>query len=293
MGSFTATYSVTYENGALAGAAVQGPFNEVLTDGEADTSFEIGDSVNAFSSGYTYVGTAVVNGKVWPVFNWDSDPTYDVVFMDEVPAGPPATYTDNGATFTGACFAPGTLIATPGGEVAVERLRSGDLVATDEGGATQVIWIGVVTRLNAVAGNALQAVCVRAGALGNGLPHSDLIVTADHGLIVDGLVVNAAALVNGDSIAFVPMSQLPERVTYYHIETAAHDVILANGTPAETFVDAVARSQFDNFQEYLDLYGAERIIPEMNRPRVSSRRLLPAEIRDRLDRTIEATRLTA
>ncbi|WP_420324998.1 Hint domain-containing protein [Mameliella sp.] len=293
MGSFTATYSVTYQNGALTGAAVQGPFNTVLTDGDADTSFEIGDSVNAFSYDYTYVGTAVVNGKVWPVFNWDFDPTYDVVFMDEVPVGPPATYTDNGATFTGACFAPGTLIATPEGETAVEQLKIGDRVATEEKGTTEVVWIGVVTRPTAVAGNALQAVCVQAGALGGGLPHSDLIVTADHGLIVDGHVINAAALVNGDSIAFVPLSQLPEHVTYYHVETAAHEVILANGAPAETFVDAVARSQFDNFQEYLGLYGAERVIPEMQRPRVSSRRMVPAEIRDRLDRAIEARRLSA
>lgn len=293
MGTFTATYSVAYQNGNLMPSPIQGPYTSVLTDGDPDTSFESGDHVTSFGADYTYAGTMTVNGQEWPTFIYTSDPTFATIFMDELPVAPPSTLVTNGTTFTGACFAPGTRIATPGGEVAVERLRTGDVVATQEGGATEVVWIGVVTRLTAVAGNALQAVRVRAGALGDGLPHRDLTVTADHGLIVDGLVVNAAALVNGDNIAFVPMSQLPERVTYYHIETAAHDVILANGTPAETFVDAVGRSQFDNFQEYLDLYGAERIIPEMNRPRVSSRRLVPTEIRERLDGATEINRLTA
>jgi len=88
--------------------------------------------------------------------------------------------------------------------------------------------------------------------------------------------------VNGRTIAFVPLADLPQQVTYYHIETEAHDVILANGTPAETFVDAVTRSHFDNYQEYLDLYGAERIIPEMQAPRITARRLVPAAIRARL-----------
>ena len=39
---------------------------------------------------------------------------------------------------------------------------------------------------------------------------------------------------------------------------------------------------FDNYQEYLDLYGAERIIPEMDRMRITSRRLLPDAIKARL-----------
>ena len=98
----------------------------------------------------------------------------------------------------------------------------------------------------------MQPVRIRAGALGNGLPHSDLTVTADHGMVIDGLIINASALINGTTIDWVPMDELPDRVTYYHVETEDHDVILANGAPAETFVDAVTRSHFDNHQEYLE-----------------------------------------
>ena len=50
----------------------------------------------------------------------------------------------------------------------------------------------------------------------------------------------------------------------------------------ESVIDAAGRAAFDNCQEYLDLYGAERIIPEMDRPRISSRRLVPHAIKDRL-----------
>ncbi len=180
------------------------------------------------------------------------------------------------------CFAPGTAIATPDGNTAVEHLAPGDRVQTDGGGAVPVKWIGRQTVHKLFAGPHMQPVRIRAGALGGGLPHSDLTVTADHGMIIDGLVINASALINGTTIAWMPMDELPDRVTYYHVETEDHDVILANGAPAETFVDYAGRQAFDNYQEYVDLYGAERIVHEMDRPRISSQRLVPEAIRARL-----------
>jgi hypothetical protein len=145
-----------------------------------------------------------------------------------------------------------------------------------------VKWIGrqtVNTRFGFTA--KLEPVRIKAGALGCGLPHSDLTVCADHGMIVDGLVVNSSARVNGSTIDFVPAAELDARFTYDHIETENHDVILAKGAPAETFVDLAGRMAFDNSQEYLDLYGTESIIPEMDRPRISSRRVLPDAIEAR------------
>jgi hypothetical protein len=128
----------------------------------------------------------------------------------------------------------------------------------------------------------MEPVRIRAGAISQGVPHSDLTVTADHGMIIDGLVINAGALVNDTTIDFVPHTRLPEQFIVYHVETEAHDVILANGAPAETFIDYAGRRAFDNFQEYVDLYGCERIIPEMDRMRISAQRLVPDAIRARL-----------
>ena len=180
------------------------------------------------------------------------------------------------------CFAAGTLIATPDGERAVETLQIGDPVLTADGPVVPVKWVGRQTIHKVFTPSERFApVRVRAGALGAGLPHTDLVLTADHALILDGLAINAGALVNGTSILRDPVETLPERVTYYHVETEAHDVILANGAAAETYVDYVQRSAFDNHAEYLALYGDARTIPEMPLPRLSSRRQLPADLRAR------------
>ena len=181
------------------------------------------------------------------------------------------------------CFAPGTLISTPSGARPVEDFEPGDMVLTADGRAVPVRFNLVQsTEKRAVMPERLEPVRISAGALGGGLPLRDLVVTGDHGMILDGLVINASALVNGASIDWVPFAGLPEVVSYYHIETEDHDVILAEGAPTETFIDIAHRTMFDNYSDYLDLYGAERIIPEMDRPRISSRRLVPEQIKARL-----------
>lgn len=190
----------------------------------------------------------------------------------------------NGFTFPGdpVCFAAGTLIATPEGETAVETLAIGDAILTASGDTVAVKWIGRQSLRPAAASDKLQTVRVRQGALGEGLPYEDLTLTAGHGLIIDDLVINAGALVNGSSIDYVPAAELPATVTYYHVETDSHEVILANGTAAETYVDYVDRKAFDNYAEYVELYGHETRIVEMPRHRISSRRLLPLAVRQRL-----------
>ncbi|MEY8842779.1 hypothetical protein AB9K41_27420, partial [Cribrihabitans sp. XS_ASV171] len=66
------------------------------------------------------------------------------------------------------------------------------------------------------------------------------------------------------------------------IETEDHSVILSEGLETETYIDYVGRAQFDNHDEYIELYGNDRVIPEMTMPRVSAKRLVPEEIRMRL-----------
>lgn len=180
------------------------------------------------------------------------------------------------------CFAAGTMIATPDGERAVETLRAGDMILAADGRSIAVKWIGHQTLYKRFSGQKARPVRVMAGALGNGLPHADLVLTADHALILDGLAINAGALVNGVSIVLEPLETVAEEAVYYHVETEEHDVILANGAEAETFVDYVGRSHFDNYAEYLELFGQPDLVTEMRLPRVSSARLVPQAIRDRL-----------
>lgn len=176
------------------------------------------------------------------------------------------------------CFAAGTRIATPTGEVAVEALVIGGSVRTFDGRSVPVKWIGRQTIVKGFAGERASLVRIGAGALGN---HSDLYVTGDHGMVVDGCLINASALVNGADIVWVPLSETPDRQTVYHVETEAHDIILANGAASETYLDIPGRRAFDNFQEYLDLYGAEQPIAVNPLPRISSARLVPPSLKRR------------
>ena len=89
--------------------------------------------------------------------------------------------------------------------------------------------------------------------------------------------VNAGTLAeDGTPIRLLPLSEMPARFNYWHVELEKHECVVANGVPAESFIDYVGRSGFDNYGEYLDLAGADRLIPEMPFARLSARRLLPA-----------------
>ena len=181
------------------------------------------------------------------------------------------------------CFGADTMITTPDGAARVDRLQIGDLVTTQNGSAVRVKWIGLQTVMPFFSGPSALPVIIHKGALGHNRPNQDLTVTADHGIVLDGHIVNASALVNGTSIRFAEPGELGQRTTYYHVETDAHDVVFANGVSAETFVDTSSRANFDNFAEYLDLYGDEQVIAESPLPRIASGRMLPGSIRARIN----------
>ncbi|MEL7115500.1 MAG: Hint domain-containing protein [Pseudomonadota bacterium] len=295
MADFGYTTFFTYNSAGVNQGGVE--FPGTASDGEntgvGSGTFEVGDEWNNAD----YRGQLTFDGELVPVFENRTDGSFFIISIRALaditaPSNLTLPPTDTGP-FT-VCFAAGTRIATPNGEQAVETLAIGDTVLSASGSHIAVTWVGRQTLRKLWLGDRMQPVRIRAGALGNGLPHSDLTVTADHGMVFpsssgavgentnDGYVINAAALVNHDTIDFVPMDELEDTFTVYHIETEAHDVILANGAPSETFIDAAGRSAFDNYQEYLDLYGAERIIPENPMPRIAAARLVPQAIKDRL-----------
>lgn len=182
------------------------------------------------------------------------------------------------------CFLVDTRIATTGGAVAVQDLAIGDLVLTADGRPVPVRWVGRQTVVAAFGpGEARRPVRIMAGALGPDLPVADLRVTADHALAIDGVLVQAGALVNGLTVRRMTEEELGERYTVFHIETEHHELVLAEGVPAETFIDNVARRRFDNYAEFALLYGdGLASIAEMHLPRVKSARQLPQATRHRL-----------
>jgi len=186
-----------------------------------------------------------------------------------------------GTDITPVCYVGGTRIATPQGETAVEALKIGDLILTSDGVAKPVSWIGRQTVSNRWADPLrVMPICIRAGALDENLPMRDLRLSPAHALLVDNVLVQAGALVNGVSI--VREARMPTPFVYYHVEILNHSLILAEGVPAETFVDNVERVAFDNWEEHEALYPDGVTIPEMNRPRAKSHRQVPRAIRERL-----------
>jgi hypothetical protein len=149
------------------------------------------------------------------------------------------------------CFLAGTHIATPTGNTPVERLSIGDTVITHRGESRPITWIGE-GRVLATRGRRTAAtpVIVRKGALADNVPHSDLHVTKGHSFYLDGVLIPVEFLVNHRSILWDDHAQ---EVHLYHVELASHDVLLANGAPAESYRDDGNRWLFRNANSGWDL----------------------------------------
>ena len=145
------------------------------------------------------------------------------------------------------------MIAIERGERPVEQLAIGDGLITASGRVRPVKWVGH-TRYDAqrIGGNVdVLPVCIKAGALGSGLPRRDLLVSPGHAMLVDGALVQARLLINGVSIV---QAKAVRALTYVHIELDDHDVIVAEGAKAESFFDNGCRRLFGNAADFRQRY---------------------------------------
>jgi len=151
------------------------------------------------------------------------------------------------------CYCRGTMILTGNGEVPVEKLSIGDTVITASGAARPIKWIGNRSYGGRfiIGQKDILPICVKMGAISDGVPHRDLWVSPHHALFIDGVLIEAKDLVNGVSII---QADHTEHVEYYHVELDSHDVIMAEGVAAETYVDDDNRGLFFNAHEYAALY---------------------------------------
>jgi hypothetical protein len=154
------------------------------------------------------------------------------------------------------CFLRGTSIRTPDGETRIEDLKIGDLVQTVRGHAVPIKWIG--RRTYRICGQALHEnvmpIRVARGALDDKAPRRDLYLSPDHALLMDGVLIRVKELVNGMSV----VRALPAdegMIDYFQIVLDKHEVIFAEGVPAESFLmRANNHENFTNFAEYERLY---------------------------------------
>ncbi|MCP4818660.1 MAG: Hint domain-containing protein [Shimia sp.] len=142
------------------------------------------------------------------------------------------------------CFVRGTLIETDQGFVAVEDLREGCKVLTAK---------GVFKPLRKVLSRALSAQEVRntakfspvritAGALGNGLPQRDLLVSRQHRMVVASKIAERMFGQHEALVAAIRLIELPgiflerdlQSVEYFHLLFDRHEIIYAEGAPTES-----------------------------------------------------------
>jgi len=187
------------------------------------------------------------------------------------------------------CFARGTLIETEHGPLPVEELVPGMLVMTRDRGLQPLCWIGSrdLDRRVLEANPNLRPIRIAAGALGQGLPRRDLVVSPQHRILVRSkiaqkmfgapeVLVAAKQLLQIDGI---DIAHDMAEVEYFHFLFDRHEIVLSEGAETESLytgaqalksVGAAARAEiFAIFPELRDRAGDEP--PPGARPLVSGR----------------------
>ena len=143
------------------------------------------------------------------------------------------------------CFARGTLISTPSGRVPIETLSVGDTVETLDGKA-EIRWIGS-RKYNAaslIQNQKLRPIRISAGALGNGLPERDLLVSRQHRMLASSKIVSRVCGASEALISAIRLTELPgifieeriQDVEYFHLLFDRHDIVFAEGAPSESLL---------------------------------------------------------
>lgn len=208
------------------------------------------------------------------------------------------------------CFVEGTQIDTVSGLVPVEKLNVGDLVRTVDNGSQAIRWIG---SREVAATDPTYPVRISAGALGTGLPSRELQVSQQHRLLTcsriakrmfgqSQVLIAAKKLVGLPGITLVSDRSL---VAYWHILCDRHEIVLADGAPAETLFTgkgacaALGRRTIANIKaqcpELASRFNGDvpaRLLPAPKQQKAFARRLLKngrSVIEERLPSTAETS----
>ncbi|CUH52688.1 Hint domain-containing protein [Shimia marina] len=200
--------------------------------------------ITGVSFSYTDVNTDQIRHVFTPVdgsilvdatFIWRSSPTW--VQHKSIP-------TVSLKALNPPCFTPGTLVATPGGERLVEKLKIGDRVITRDNGIQKICWIGRrdLKGIELAQAPKLCPILIRQGALGNNLPEWDIVVSPNHRVMISSeksvlyfedreVLVAAKYLVD---LAGVERME-PNGVSYIHFMFEHHELVLSHGLWTESF----------------------------------------------------------
>jgi len=252
-----------------------------LAEGNA-AGLASGQTISGFAPG----DTIILNGPIETSYNYVSNAGLELTIGTSIVTigitGPfdtsdfsVTTSPDNttiSLTASAPCFAEGTKILTQTGEIKVEDLKPGDrlilatgetsaitwigkrsdLVRTQLSGYTPIIWLGhrhIDCRRHPKPQD-VWPIRIMAGAFGAGMPDRDLWLSPDHAVFAEGVLIPIRYLINGTTI----VQEARDEVTYWHVELAQHDVLMAEGLPCESYLDTGTRSCFANGGAILQLH---------------------------------------
>jgi serralysin len=242
--------------------AIGGKGNDVFrTNGNGDTIDGGGGNDRVLYAGAQsdYVVSTGANGSTL-VTNKATGATDRLTNIEDIQFGAPL------------CFTTGTRIAViqdgARREIPVERLQIGDLALTAAGGRRAIRWIGHRTLGTGEAGisPAQWPVRVLKGGFGRDaddrpVPVRDLHLSPGHPVLVRGntpddrgVLVPIMCFVNGTSIA----RRAVTAVTYWHVELETHDILLAEGLAAESYIDGGDRAFFTEASDHA-LHDPDRV----------------------------------
>ncbi|MFK7765313.1 MAG: Hint domain-containing protein, partial [Roseobacter sp.] len=167
-----------------------------------------------------------------------------------------------------ACYVAGSRIDTPEGRRPIEELALGDLVVTRDHGAQPIRWIGEALVVRSAATTPVR---ITAGALGEGVPERDLLVSQQHRMLVRSPIF---ARMTGRDEAFVAaktLTRLPGVemepalgwVRYVHLMFDHHEVIYADGAPSESLLAGMEGRKMMGPKARAEISA---LFPEITRP---------------------------
>jgi len=214
--------------------------NSGLISTDADGSTIQGNLIGGTQ--VTIAGARTINGSIFAQGT-------DVTFA--------ANTTING---TNVCYLKGTKILTEIGYKLIEDLNVGDNVVSkgriinnetlelsDYYSLEPVTWIGSFQAPN--LNKDTLPICIKANALGENSPSSDLYVSPGHRILAHGKMDCARDLVNGTTI-FQDFNHTS--VHYYHFELNNHSSVIANGVLSESYLDFSTRNVFEHNQQVIE-----------------------------------------
>ena len=226
---------------------------DVLTGGAGEDTLYGGQNSDLFlggNGGDNVVGGEDPDDSDVDVLDLTGSNVDFITYTDGDPESGVVTFLD-GTTMTFSeienvipCFTPGTTIATAKGERLVEELKVGDRIITRDNGIQEIAWVGhkEMTGKQLVQNPHLKPILIKAGALGNGLPERDMMVSPNHRVLVaseltqlyfeeNEVLAAAKHMVGTQGIHAIDVMS----TTYVHFMFERHEVVLSNGAWTESF----------------------------------------------------------